>query len=141
MPAFGASMETPSPSGDKHLQLRLPSRPDSIGIVRACVGAFVRGHGLSDADAIVVAACHMSASAVLHAFRSPGAAPEFEVQAEFDGGCVQLEITEHLADGVPSLGVDLALVERMADDVRVTTPSHGERVVHASFARPRRMAV
>src|SRR4029450_7276701 len=112
VPAFGASMETPSPSGDKHLQLRLPSRPDSIGIVRACVGAFVRGHRLCGADAIVVAACHMSANAVLHAFRSPGAEPEFEVQAEFDDGGVQLEITEHLADGVPSLGVDLALVER-----------------------------
>jgi anti-sigma regulatory factor (Ser/Thr protein kinase) len=83
----------------------------------------------------------MSANAVLHAFRSPGAQPEFEVQAEFDDGCVQLEITEHLADGVPSLGVDLALVERVADDVRVTTPSHGERVVHASFARSRRLAV
>jgi anti-sigma regulatory factor (Ser/Thr protein kinase) len=134
-------MDTPCPPGDKHLQLRLPSRPDSIGIVRACVGAFVRGHGLSNADEIVVAACHMSANAILHAFRSPEADPEFEVEAEFDDGSVRLEITEHLADGVPSLGVDLELVERVADDVRVTTPAHGERVVHARFAPPRRMAV
>jgi hypothetical protein len=134
-------MDKPCMPGDKHLQLRLPSRPDSIGIVRACVGAFVRGHGLSDADEIVVAACHMSANAVLRAFRSPEAEPEFEVEAEFDGGAIRLEITEHVTGGVPSLGVDLELVERVADDVRVTTPADGERVVHASFARPRRMAV
>jgi anti-sigma regulatory factor (Ser/Thr protein kinase) len=134
-------MDTPCPPGDKQLQLRLPSRPDSIGIVRACVGAFVRSHGLSNADEIVVAACHMSANAVLHAFRSPQDEPEFEVEAQFDDGCVRLEITEHLADGVPSLGVDLALVERVADDVRVTTPAHGERVVHARFERSRRLAV
>ena len=75
-------MDAPCPPGDQHLRLRLPSRPDSIGIVRARVGAFVRSHGLSLADEIVVAACHMSANAVLHAFRSPGAEPEFEVAAE-----------------------------------------------------------
>jgi len=127
-------MDTPSPC-DKHLQLRLPARPEAIGTVRACVGAFLRGHGLADVDEIVVAACQMSANAVLHAFRSPDAAPEFEVEAEFDAGCVRLEITEHMADGTPSLGVDLALVERVADDVRVSTPAWGERVVRAKFAR------
>jgi anti-sigma regulatory factor (Ser/Thr protein kinase) len=131
-------METPA--SDKHLQLRLPARPEAIGTVRACVGAFLRGHGLPQTDEIVVAACQMSANAVLHAFRSPDDDPEFEVEAEFDEGCVRLEITEHLTNGVPSLGVDLALVERVADDVRVTSPGGGERVVRAKFTRTPQIA-
>jgi len=131
-------MDAPRASSDKHLQLRLPARPEAIGTVRACVGAFVRGHGLPDADEIVVAACQMSANAVLHAFRSSGEDPEFEVEAEFDDGCVRLQITEQITDGVPSLGVDLALVERVADDVHVTTPE-GARVVRAKFARSSRV--
>jgi hypothetical protein len=140
-PAFGASMEPRPPPGDKHLQLRLPSRPDSIGIVRACV------RRLRPRPRAVGRRRHRRRGLPHVGQRGAARLPQPGRPARVRGpGRVrrrlrQLEITEHLADGVPSLGVDLALVERMADDVRVTTPSHGERVVHASFARSRRMAV
>jgi anti-sigma regulatory factor (Ser/Thr protein kinase) len=122
------------------LQLRLAAKPEAIGTVRACVSEFVRGHGFDDADEIVAAACQMCAEAVLHAFRSPAGGGHFELGARFEGGCLRLDVTDRDADGVRAIGVGLQLVERVADDVRVSQPGDGATRVRARFARRRSAA-
>ncbi|MDQ5834244.1 MAG: ATP-binding protein [Actinomycetota bacterium] len=121
------------------LQLRLAADSEAVGTVRACVSEFVHRHGLIDAEEIVLAACQMSANAVLHAFHGAGAGgeTEFEVSADFDGGYLRLEVTEDDAEGpaAPELGLGLRLVERVADDVRVSTPACGGTRVRARFTR------
>lgn len=121
------------------LQLRLAADSEAVGTVRACVSEFVHRHGLSDADEIVLAACQMSANAVLHAFHGPGGGgeAEFEVNADFEGGYLRLEVTEDDADppAGPALGLGLRLVERLADDVRVSRPARGGTRVRARFTR------
>jgi anti-sigma regulatory factor (Ser/Thr protein kinase) len=119
------------------LRLRLPSQPEAIGTVRACVSEFVRRHGFADADEIVVAACQMCADAVLHAFRSPAADGHFELTAHFECGCLRLDVTDDDAGGVRALGVGLTLVERVAEDVRVSRPDAGGTRVRARFSRGR----
>ena len=119
------------------LQLRLVADSEAVGTVRACVSEFVHRHGLADAEEIVLAACQMSANAVLHAFHDagPGAEAEFELSADFDGGYLRLEVTEDDAEGPPGLGLGLQLVERLADDVRVSHPACGGTRVRARFTR------
>ena len=132
-----ASMEPRRHAPGTDLRLRLPSQPEAIGTVRACVSEFVRGHGFADADEIVVAACQMCADAVLHAFRSPGEDGHFELTAHFGGGCLRLDVTDEDAGDVRALGVGLTLVERVAQDVRVSRPDEGGTRVRARFPRSR----
>ena len=128
-----ARPERPGPQ----LQLRLAADSEAVGTVRACVSEFVHRHGLADADEMVLAACQMAANAVLHAFHGAAAASEteFEVSADFDGGYLRLEVTEDDAKGPagPALGLGLQLVERLADDVRVSRPPAGGTRVRARF--------
>jgi anti-sigma regulatory factor (Ser/Thr protein kinase) len=126
-----ARPERPGPQ----LQLRLAADSEAVGTVRACVGEFVHRHGLADAEEIVLAACQMSANAVLHAFHGAVAEAEFEVSADFDGGYLRLEVTEDDAEGPAGLGLGLRLVERLADDVRVSRPACGGTRVRARFTR------
>jgi anti-sigma regulatory factor (Ser/Thr protein kinase) len=126
-----ARHERPGPQ----LQLRLAADSEAVGTVRACVAEFVQRHGLPDAEEIVLAACQMSANAVLHAFHGAGAEgeSEFEVHADFDCGYLRLEVTEEDAEGPAGLGLGLRLVERLADDVRVSRPACGGTRVRARF--------
>lgn len=124
--------ERPGPQ----LQLRLAADSEAVGTVRACVSEFVQRHELAAAEEIVLAACQMAANAVLHAFHGAGASgeTEFEVSADFDGGYLRLEVTED-AEGAAGLGLGLQLVERLADDVRVSRPACGGTRVRARFTR------
>ncbi len=133
VPMRNARPDRPGPQ----LQLRLVADSEAVGTVRACVSEFVRRHGLADAEEIVLAACQMSANAVLHAFHDagPGAEAEFELSADFDGGYLRLEVTEDDAEGPPGLGLGVQLVEQLADDVRVSHPACGGTRVRARFTR------
>jgi anti-sigma regulatory factor (Ser/Thr protein kinase) len=130
-------METLRHEPGTDLRLFLPSQPEAIGTVRACVSEFVHGHGFADADDIVAAACQMCADAVLHAFRTSEDDGHFELTAHFECGCLRLDVTDDDADGVRALGVGLSLVERVAQDVCVSRPDDGGTRVRARFARGR----
>jgi len=127
-----------SPTANRNetqLQLRLPAQPEAVAVVRKCVSDFVRGLGFADADEIVVAACQMSANAVLHAYPEHRDDSEFEVNAEFEHGCLRLEVTEYDAGEARGLGLGLRLVERAADDVSVSRRPEGGTRVEARFDR------
>jgi anti-sigma regulatory factor (Ser/Thr protein kinase) len=130
-------MEPPRHAPGTDLRLRLPSQPEAIGTVRECVSEFVSGHGFADADEIVAAACQMCANAVLHAFGTPRENGYFELTAHFEGGCLRLDVTEDDAGGGRGLGVGLTVVERVAEDVRVSRPDEAHTRVRARFSRNR----
>jgi anti-sigma regulatory factor (Ser/Thr protein kinase) len=130
-------MEPPRHAPGTDLRLRLPSQPEAIGTVRECVSQFVAGHGFTDADEIVAAACQMCANAVLHAFDRPDDDGHFELTAYLEGGCLRLDVTEADAGGGRGLGVGLTVVERVAEDVRVSRPDEGHTRVRARFSRNR----
>jgi anti-sigma regulatory factor (Ser/Thr protein kinase) len=130
-------MEPPHHAPGTDLRLRLPSQPEAIATVRECVSQFVSGHGFADADEIVAAACQMCANAVLHAFDRPREGGHFELTAHFESGCLRLDVTEDDPGGGGGLGVGLTLVERVAEDVRVSRPDEGGTRVRARFSRDR----
>jgi serine/threonine-protein kinase RsbW len=117
----------------KSLQMTLPAEADSVGEARRAVSEFAHDHGADRGD-VALAVSEGVSNAVIHGFRD-GSSGDIEVRAVVDGDHLTVSISD---DGVgvtpnpqsPGLGVGLALIGTLADDVELRRkPSHGTTLV------------
>jgi anti-sigma regulatory factor (Ser/Thr protein kinase) len=124
---------TPEP-----VRLRLPARPESVGVARHAASAYAESVG-ADPEAVAVAVSETVTNAVVHAYRDMATPGRIRVRADTppDDG---LEITVedsgggmHPRSDSPGSGLGLALVAQLAQTFEVGVPPGGGTRVCMSF--------
>ncbi|MDX6532501.1 MAG: hypothetical protein QOF68_245 [Gaiellales bacterium] len=120
--------------GSRTIVERLPAQPPNIRRMRAAVGTLLADIGWVDDESrtrVLLALSEVVANAVRHAYADtePG---DMEVSAVVDDGVLRVAVRDFGAVRLPSvnpgLGVGLRIVERCADEVRVTSLPGGTTV-------------
>jgi anti-sigma regulatory factor (Ser/Thr protein kinase) len=114
-------------AGDE-LELVLPPEPESVVEARAAVADVARRLGAREED-VRLAVSEAVGNAVIHAFRDGGPGT-ITVHARFDAGRLLVTVSD---DGIgmtpnpdsPGLGFGIALIGKLADDVRFSSSGEG----------------
>ena len=121
-------------AGDE-LELVLPPEPESVVEARAAVADVARRLGAREED-VRLAVSEAVGNAVIHAFRDGGPGT-ITVHARFDADRLLVTVSD---DGIgmtpnpdsPGLGFGIALIGKLADDVRFSSSDEGT-VISMSF--------
>jgi anti-sigma regulatory factor (Ser/Thr protein kinase) len=124
------------------LQERLPARPESIAPLRRAVVAYAGSNGASErqGEDIALAVSEALSNVVLHAYVGHEVAGDVGVDAWIDERVLEV-VVEDGGGGMmprtdsPGLGLGLALIGRLAEQLRIESPDSTPGVrVHMTFA-------
>jgi serine/threonine-protein kinase RsbW len=123
---------TPEP-----VRLRLPAKPESVGVARHAASAYAQSVG-ADAEAVAVAVSETVTNAVVHAYREKGDG-EVEVVADRNGTHMVILVIDRGAGMAPNpdspgLGFGLAMITSLADEVGIESGPDGGTRMRMRFA-------
>lgn len=127
-------------AGDEQLHERVPARPESIAPLRRAVVRFAADNGASapQRDDIALAVSEALANAVLHAYVGHDRPGIVAVDARIRGRWLEVAVCDD-GNGMlprtdsPGMGIGLALIGRIAEQLRLEDMRPGVRV-HMTFA-------
>jgi serine/threonine-protein kinase RsbW len=122
-------------TSDEQLHERVPARPESIGPLRRAVVRFAAGNGASvcERDDIALAVTEALGNAVLHAYVGHDHPGAVAVDAWMHERSLEVVVCDE-GNGMlsrsdsPGMGIGLALIDRIAEELRFEEMRPGVRV-------------